>query len=66
MPNQCDVVCSEPRCGFRVHDRYFEQKKRFMPGICPRCNAPIKIVEAGTNKVVAGAVMGSDGRIEVK
>lgn len=50
------VQCAR-HCGFRVHDRYFEEKKRFLPGICPRCNAPIEIVEDWTDDVIAGAYM---------
>lgn len=38
-------------CGFRVHARYFEQKQRFTAGLCPRCGAPVRIVEAFTDNV---------------
>jgi len=52
------IICGAlVNCGFRVHDQYFRQKPRFAPGVCPRCNGPIKIVEAYTENVVAGARM---------
>jgi len=52
------VICARG-CGFRVHDRYFETKKQFSPGICPRsnCGGPLEIVEDFTDKVVPGAKM---------
>jgi len=43
------------RCGFRVHTRYFVEKKRFAPGMCPRCESPTIIVEAFTDTPVNGA-----------
>ena len=50
------IICgSRPRCGFRVEENYYQTKRRFMPGICARCNGPIEIVEAYTEKVVQGA-----------
>lgn len=56
---QVQVKCAN-NCGFRVHDRYFEQKKRFSPGLCPRCNSPISIVKPFTDTVVVGARMVTD------
>tara|TARA_Y100000310_G_scaffold336001_2_gene419454 strand:+ start:757 stop:957 length:201 start_codon:yes stop_codon:yes gene_type:complete len=44
-------------CGFVADSGYFVRKKRFMPGLCPRCNGAIKIVEAFTNNVVEGAAV---------
>lgn len=43
------------RCGFRVHTRYFVEKTRFAPGMCPRCESPTIIVEAWTDTPVGGA-----------
>ena len=52
------IICgSRVPCGFRVHDQYFRLKSRFAPGICPRCNGPISIVEAYTEVVIPGAYM---------
>lgn len=46
------VVCvGDNGCSFRVHSRYFEQKTRFAPGVCPNCNGPIAIVTAYSNLV---------------
>lgn len=33
-----------PRCSFRVHDRYFMDKKQFIPGNCPNCGSAIDVV----------------------
>ena len=64
-----DIVCSRPTvggCGFRVHDRYFEQKKKFAPGVCPRCAGPCVVVERGTDTIVPNReVNKSDGRVVV-
>jgi len=38
--------------GFRVDTGYFRRKTRFAPGICPRCNGPIKVVADGTDAKV--------------
>lgn len=52
------IICgSTIRCGFRVTDDYFRLKTRFAPGICPRCNAPIHIVEPYTETIIPGARM---------
>lgn len=37
------LVCSNPTCSFRVHDRYFQDKIRFEPGICPNCNGVVRV-----------------------
>jgi len=58
------VVCSRDVCGFRVHERYFEEKQRFPAGVCPRCGAPILVVKPYTRVVVNGATMRVDGTIE--
>jgi len=39
--------------GFRVDTGYFRRKLRFAPGICPRCNGPIKVVQDGTDTKVS-------------
>jgi hypothetical protein len=61
------VICGQnDPCGFRVHDRYYSQKKdRFSPRSCARCGGTILIVDDDTNTVVAGAVMLDDGAVEV-
>lgn len=70
MANNAQVVCANG-CGFRVHDRYYEDKKRFAPGMCARCNGPLLIVKPFTNEVIHGAFMVVDtrspdaGRVEV-
>ena len=56
MAQEIQVICAR-NCGFRVHDRYFEQKTQFQPGVCPRCSGPLNIVEAYTDNVIAGATM---------
>ena len=43
------IICAN-NCGFRVDSGYFERKIQFIPGICPRCNAPVKVVKAWTSE----------------
>ncbi len=39
-----EIRCSN-RCGFRVHERYFYDKRsRFTPTSCPRCSAGEPVV----------------------
>lgn len=64
-----EVICNRNQtggCGFRVHDRYFEEKiKRFSPGVCPRCAGPVIVVESGTDTPVIGkSVNRTSGRVE--
>lgn len=63
-----EIVCAQMRsgiCGFRVHDRYFVEKTRFAPGICPRDGAPVTVVQKGTNTNIAEMVVDlTTGRIE--
>lgn len=49
-------------CGFRAHGRYFATKPIFTLGICPRCNGPVAIVEAGTEKKAKDAAVDPDTR----
>ena len=60
-----EIICSKNTCGFRVHERYFEEKHRFTPGYCARCSSPVLFVLKGTDEVVLGAKMDSQGRISV-
>ena len=53
------LIC-ERNCGFRVHERYFVQKKRFQAGICPRCAGPIGVVEDFTDTRIPGLRIISD------
>ena len=56
------IICgASPRCGFRVHQDYFREKTRFMPGICPSCGGPIRIVDAYTERVAVGMSMKLSG-----
>ena len=50
-----EVTCSN-ECGFRVHDRYFfEKRDRFTPTQCPRCNQGLlRLVHVGTGKAATG------------
>lgn len=67
MAVELDVVCSRGvvgGCGFRVHDRYFETKTRFAPGVCPRCNGPVTVVLAGTDTPQKNLKIGKTGRVE--
>ena len=45
------LVCRNRDCAFRVHDRYFELKKRFAAGICPNCGGPVDVCEPFSNDV---------------
>ena len=47
--------CPDVGCAFRVHARYYVEKQRFAPGICPNTGAAVHIVIAGTNDVVTGS-----------
>ena len=49
-----EIICIRQGCTFRVHDGYFHAKRRFTAGICPVCNGPVAVVEAGTDNVVPG------------
>lgn len=55
------VICDH-LCGFRVDSGYFGRKRRFSPGVCPRCGAPIRVVDDYTDKVVKGAYMVTNPR----
>jgi len=49
-----DLICSRwphTGCGFRVHDRYFRDKPKFAPGLCPRCNGRISVVDQNTDNI---------------
>ena len=67
------IICDRTAtCGFRVHESYFEEKKQFMPGVCPRCGGPLRIVKAFTDTIIPGATMDFDvdsrtrGKISIK
>lgn len=49
-----EIQCKR-HCGFRVDDMYFVRKTRFTPGLCPRCNGPIEIVNENTDDIIPGA-----------
>ena len=58
------IICGRvPKCGFRVHDRYYVEKQRFPRQICPNCNGPIQIVDDNTDHVIEGAIMQQDGSL---
>ena len=58
------IICgATPSCGFRVHDRNYEEKTQFTTSICARCNGPIKIVKENTTEVIEGATMSLTGEI---
>lgn len=61
------VVCARGSiggCGFRAHDRYFETKMRFQPGICPSCSGPIAVVEDATDtRVLTHVIDRETGRL---
>lgn len=60
------IKCTSNTCGFIVHDRYFEQKRKFAPGMCPRCGNATKLVYAGTNTESTEHVMDvSTGAVEI-
>lgn len=48
-------------CGFIVGQHYFEAKKQFPAGLCPRCGAPVNVVYAYTEDVVPGVEMVKHG-----
>jgi len=51
-------ICGRnPRCAFRADERYFIDKPRFAPGICPNCGGPIDIVHAFTDDIIRDAVI---------
>lgn len=51
-------ICGRnPRCAFRADERYFIDKPRFHPGVCPNCGGPVDIVEAYTDHVIHDAVV---------
>jgi len=51
-------ICGrEPKCAFRADERYFIDKTRFNPGVCPNCGGPVAIVTAYTDNVIRGAVV---------
>lgn len=57
-PGRRQLICGRvPKCSFRAEDRYFIEKTRFAPGICPNCGGPINIVRAFTDDVIAGLRM---------
>lgn len=55
-----ELICSRSGCAFRVHERYFREKSRFMPGICPNCSGPIRIVQDHTDTLVVGRRIETD------
>lgn len=55
-----EITCSNGVCAFRVDDRYFRDKPRFTPGICPNCNSPVQVVETHTTQRVTGAHVDTD------
>jgi len=42
------IRCLRQNCGFVVHDRYFADKPRFTPGICPACGGNLHVVDPFT------------------
>lgn len=59
MPESVEIICGRvPRCPFRVHDRYFEERRdRFPASHCPNCGGPIEVVEAYTDTKIGGAAI---------
>jgi len=47
-----ELICTRPNCSFRVHDRYFRDKARFTPGICPVDGGPIRVVTDHTDQQI--------------
>lgn len=47
-----ELICIRPMCSFRVHDRYFRDKARFTPGICPVDGGPLRIVTDHTDQAI--------------
>jgi len=39
------IRCTRDTCGFVVHDRYFAEKQRFTPGICPNCGGVLMVTD---------------------
>ncbi len=63
---EIQVKCGEfPACGFRVHDEYYAQKRRFPPRLCANCHGIIEIVRADTNSVAEGYQMNDEGRVRL-
>lgn len=61
LGKEIEIVCSR-RCGFRVHERYYYEKRdRFAPGLCARCSSPLQYVERGTDVEVLGVEMVLEG-----
>jgi len=57
------IICGN-ECGFVVHERYFEEKNRFTPGICPNCGAPTHLVHPYTTEIHDQYVMDNrNGRV---
>lgn len=50
-----EIICARG-CGFRGPDDYFQRKTRFAVGLCPRCNGPVRLVEALSDTPVPGVV----------
>lgn len=48
---QNHLRCARADCGFVVHDRYFNDKARFSPGICPACGGVVNVVDAFTTRI---------------
>lgn len=42
------IRCTSGTCGFVVGDTYFTEKRRFVPGICPRCGGVVEVVDPFT------------------
>lgn len=52
------IICgAQVPCGFRVGEDYYREKRRFMPGVCARCNGPVRIVTAYTENDAPGVEM---------
>jgi len=39
------IRCTRETCAFVVHDRYFADKVKFTPGICPNCGGVLKVTD---------------------
>ena len=60
IQKEVQIICGRvPSCGFRAHDGYFYEKKRFMAGVCPRCGGPVQVVEAFTD-IPVKAIINTD------
>jgi len=67
MPAKYEIICVRGAiggCGFRVHDRYFEAKPRFHPGVCPNCAGPLAVVHAASDTIVKTLRVSETGRVE--